>query len=610
MDKEKSEVRENDIGALIRKLEHDYVYNTQTISKYVQISMKDILDRIDAYLNSKFIDGDKDSLGRDKPFFNIVTAAVNIWFRSTDIDRKNIRVKPTKSKDVIDAFLATVNLQYWMKKINFGSFLNDWGRSLARYGSSVVKFVEKDGELHSNVIAWNRLIVDPIDFENNPKIEILELTEGQLRQNKNYDQDIVDKLCDALTERRTMDGQTKDQKNDYIKLYEIHLKDKLSYLTGNEEDAEEYVQQMQVLTFVASKEEGKFDDFVLFKGREEKDPYMLTHLIREDGRTLSIGAVEHLFEAQWMMNHTMKSIKDQLDLASKLIFQTSDGSFVGQNALSAIETGDILIHATNQPLTQLANSSHDITSLQSFGNQWKALSNEITGISESMLGNAAPSGTAWRQVETLLQQNQSLFELMTENKSLHLEDMLRIHILPWVKKKMDTSEEVVATLEQYDIQQIDSKYIKNESIRKTNKAIKSSVIAGDTPTTEMQAMMTADNASLIQNSLTEQGNTRFFKPSEIGTKTWKELFEDLEWELDIDISGESVDKEAATTFTTLLTFFANKQGMPLTPDEKLVVNKLLSLTGAVSPLELSFAPAQQTQAQTSPLQPEQAQTVT
>ena len=83
-----------------------------------------------------------------------------------------------------------------------------------------------------------------------------------------------------------------------------------------------------------------------------------------------------------MLNHTAKQIKDQLDLASKLIFQTSDGNFVGQNALTSIESGDIMIHQINQPLTQLANNSHDITSLQNFGQQWKALGNEITGVSE------------------------------------------------------------------------------------------------------------------------------------------------------------------------------------------------------------------------------------
>ncbi len=138
--------------------------------------------------------------------------------------------------------------------------------------------------------------------------------------------------------RETVERRRKDNRNFYIKLYEVHGMMPLAYLTGKESDKDTYTQQMHVVTFVANKDNADgYDNFTLYSGREKKDPYMITHLIKEDGRVLGIGAVEHLFESQWMVNHTAKAIKDQLDLASKLIFQTSDGAFVGQNALNAIE---------------------------------------------------------------------------------------------------------------------------------------------------------------------------------------------------------------------------------------------------------------------------------
>ena len=206
MDKTGEITEQNPIGAFVRKQEQQYTSGTTTlISKYVNFDLYNNINKIDAYLNSKHVSGDTDSLGRKKPFFNIVTAAVNIWYRATDIDRKNIKVRATKSQDAIAAFTATIYLQDWMRKENFGMFLNDWGRSLARYGSSVVKFVKKDGELHANVIPWNRLIIDAINFEQNPIIEVLELTEDQLRQNKSYNQGMVDKLCDSLNARILMD---------------------------------------------------------------------------------------------------------------------------------------------------------------------------------------------------------------------------------------------------------------------------------------------------------------------------------------------------------------------------------------------------------------------
>ncbi len=585
------------LGELVRKNESDYITGNTTISKYVNFSLSDNINKIDAYLNSKHISGDEDSMGREKPFFNIVTGTVNIWYRATDIDRKNIKIKPTKSSDTFEAFVAGLHLQDWMRRERFGAFLNDWGRSLARYGSSVVKFVETGYKLHCMVVPWNRLIVDQVDFNNDVVIEVLELSASDLRNRKGYDKEIVDKLIESTVARETLDKQKKDTKNSFIKLYEVHGELPLSYLTGRDKDDDTFVQQMHVISFIAGKEKGEFDDFCLYKGKEEKNPYMITHLIKEDGRTQSIGAVENLFETQWMLNHTKKQIKDQLDLASKLIFQTSDGNFVGQNALNSIETGDILIHGVNQPLTQIANNSHDITSLQNYGQEWKALGAEISGISEAMLG-VQKSGTAWRQTEALLNESHSLFEMMVENKGNHIDDMLRIYVIPFIKKQMDTTKELVATLSSYELQKIDIPFIRNTAIKSIRAKIKDALLNNK----QLPDINLLREQEAIKIGLSEQGNTRTFSPSDIKEKTWKEALKGLEWELEIDVTGEQKDVQAV--MATLTTVFANiqsRQGRPMSPEEKFVFNKILEETGAVSSMELASIPKDETQ----PMQPNQ-----
>ena len=575
------------LGELVRKNETDYIAGTTTISKYVDFSLSENINKIDAYLNSKHVSGSEDSMGREKPFFNIVTAAVNIWYRATDIDRKDIKIKSTNTRNIFTSFLAGVWLQNWMKKANFGSFLNDWGRTLARYGSAVVKFIETDGKLHSIVVPWNRLIIDQVDFNNDVVIEVLELSASDLRNRKGYDQEIVDKLIESTVARETLQKNRKDNKTNFIKLYEVHGELPLSYLTGRDSDDDTYVQQMHVISFLESKDTGEFDDYCLIKGKEEKNPYMITHLIKEDGRTQSIGAVENLFEAQWMINHTKKQIKDQLDLASKLIFQTSDGNFVGQNALSSIESGDILIHAVNQPLTQVANNSHDITALQNFGSEWKALGTEINGISESMMGNAAPSGTAWRQVEALLNESHSLFEMMVENKGIHIEEMLRIYVIPFLKKQMNNSDEITAVLEQYDIEKIDKKYVPYEATKRLAKKLINEIITtGEIP--EVTDEMKQESTDSVTQELDAQGNQRYFVPDELTDKTWKELFKDIEWELDIDVTGEGSDnKSDMATLSTVLQTLATNPGMLNDPRANMLFNKILTKSGTVSPMELS-----------------------
>ena len=566
-------------------MEEDYSSGSTQISEHVSFNLKDNINRIEAYLNSKHISGETDSKGRDKPFFNIVTAACNIWFRATDLDRKNIKIKATKKGDYILSFLASIHLQEFMRRSAFGAFLNEWGRTLSRFGSAVCKFIEQDGELHCEIVPWNRIICDPIDFDNNWKIEKLYFTPAQLRKKKGYNKEMVNDLLESRTTRKSLGyGQQKDNKSDYIEVYEIHGEGPLSYLTRDEDDDETYVQQMHVVSYTATNAaKGEYDDYCLYSGREKQDPYMITHLIKEDGRAQSIGAVENLFQAQWMINHSQKQIKDQLDLASKTIFQTSDGNFVGRNVLSNIENGDILITAPQMPLTMLNNKA-DIVAIQSFGAQWQSLGNQINGISEAMMGANQPSGSAWRQTQALLQESHSLFELMTENKGLAVVDMMTKYIVPFIKKQMDTTEEISATLEAHQIKQIDSRYVPAEAVRIHNDIIKSEILNGKIA---QQPDLNALKQSVqeVQNAF---GNQRFIKPSDIKTKTWQRTLEDLEWELEYEITAEQTDKQAVLdTLNTALQVIANPN-FQNNPEAKAIIDKILTETGTLSPLELAM----------------------
>ena len=595
-------MRENEtIYDLVRSMESADISGTTTISKYVNFNQRDNLEKIEAYLNSKHISGETDAQGREKPFFNIVTAARNITYRATDLDRKHIKIIPTKSSDEISSFLATVHLQEWMRKKAFGQFLNDWGLSLASYGSTILKFVEKGDELFSEVMPWPRMIVDAVDFENNAKIEKLWMTPAQLLKKKEYDQGMVLKLIDSVETRETTDGQKKDNKEGFIPIYEVHGDLPLAYLTGRRADENEYRQQMHVISFVESKERGReWDDYTLTSGKESKSPYMITHLIKTDGRTQSIGSVENLFESQWMQNHSTKTIKDNLDLTSKIIFQTSDGTFQGRNALQSIQNGDVLVTKPNQPVTQLNNRA-DITASQSFQQMWKQLGNEITGISEAMLGAAPKSGTAWRQTEALLQESHSLFELMTENKGLAVKDMLTDYIIPHVKKKMDTSEEISSVLEAHQIKFVDQRFIPNEAIRRSNQKLKNAVLSGKAFSEEQQSEDIRVATDTITSAVQSMGNRRNFKPSDVSNKTWKEVFKDLEWDLEYEITGEARDTQVvADTLTKVLQFIGNLQGRPMTPQEQLVFEKIISVTGSVSPLEMSQVSSQNTQSVAMP----------
>ena len=393
------------VQSLIRKAEDNYNNGFIQKSAYVRFYPKSDLDRIDAYVSSKFVDGSIDEFGREKPFFQTGIAKRNITYRATDIDSKNLGTKVTKLKQTMLGLLAKAHLQNWIKESDFGQFLNDWGLVLATYNSAVSKHIEQGGKLISKVVSWGTIICDFVDFENNPKIEKLWFTPAQLRQNKNYDQDIVEQLISAKTVRRSFSGRQIDQKADYIELYEIHGELPLSCLTDKDEDDTVYQQQMHIVSYNKTKGRGNYEDYTLFSGREKQDPYILASLIPSPDGSVSLdGSIKNNFDSQWMVNDTFKKIKDYLEVALKMFWQTSDGNFLGKNTLINVDQGDIFTHAQNQPLTQLSNRS-DINPGLAFINQWETQGNQNAGISEVMAGDNPPSGTAWRQVQALLQES-------------------------------------------------------------------------------------------------------------------------------------------------------------------------------------------------------------
>jgi len=587
--------KEGTIAELVQTAENDYKNGSASLGKYVDFSMHETIEHIFAYINSKHLSGIEDSQGREKPFYNIITAIRNIWFRATDIDRKNIRIKTNKTsfKEYLKSFWATQELKEWMRRSKFGIFLNEWGRTLGDYGSAVTKFVEKDGKLIASDIPWNRLIVDAVEFEGNPVIEVFWFTPSQLRKQDAYDQEMVENLIDAREARETIDGQKKDNKSDYIQIYEVHGEFPLSWITEKETDEETYQQQMHVLSFVVNKDDPrKKDNFTLFSGKESKSPYLITHLIREEGRTLAIGSVENTFDAQWMTNHSIKTIKDHLDIASKLLFQTSDETFVGRNVLTEIEQGDILVHKTNEPLTQLNNQSHDVSALLTYSDTWKQLSQEITSTPDALRGATPKSGTAWRQTEAIRVESHSLFEVMRENKGLYVEEMLRQFIVPYLKKEIRKKHSIISELDKDGANKIDMHYI-NGLLKEQLDAIEGKGEFVD-PKQVRKEMQSAKERMMTSGLMREQQIT-------------EDLYKDFEWDVDFDITDESMDKDAVLlTLNTVFTTIAINPQILQDKNVQTVFNKIMEEVGVMSPIE--FAENEVAQQQANPLQQMQALT--
>ena len=580
---------------IVREAEINWLQGTNKLGKYVERNTHEIIETIDAYTNHKHISGSIDSLGREKPFFNIVTAAENIWYRATDIDRKDIKFIPKTLSSTVLAFVANVMLQNWMDENRYGQFLNTWGRTLARYGSAVVEYVEQDGKLIPLVIPWNRLIPDAVDFYATPTIKKLYRTPAQLRKNKFYNQDAVDKLVEALETRKNLEGQTIDNQSSFIEIYEVkgemdsRLLEEQPNLNLKDKDIK-YRWQMHAISFVESKD-AEFNDFTLYKGRLSKNPTMITHLIEEDGTVLSKGAVEHLFDAQWMANHTVKNMKDTLDIASRLIFQTADTRYTGRNILSAIETGDIFIHAVNMPLTRVANDKPDISAQQNFQMMWQNIGRELTNTPNLTRGISQPQPLTYGLGQILNNNSNSLFEIMTENKGLSLEDQLKEYVVPKIRKQLKNKKEVLGILDAAGIDEIDAMYVPKQAIKNYNNRTAESMFSlleGKEPSqvmSELQPFNQQAEEQGVRQELGKLGNKRSFVPDEAGEKQWDELFSDFEWgNIRVEITNENADKQAVMqTLATLYTTTAQTDPVKA----NLILSRIMTETGVFSQIEFS-----------------------
>jgi hypothetical protein len=141
-------------------------------------------------------------------------------------------------------------------------------------------------------------------------------------------------------------------------------------------------------------------------------------------------------------------------------------------------------------------------------------------------------------------------------------------------------------LEENDIRMIDSLYVPIEADKRLTRKAIDALTKGQVP----QLDVATEQAGVSKGLLT-LGNQRGFVPSDISSKTWKEQFKDLEWEVKVDVTGENVDQNAVDTLNTMLTTIARNPNILQDPNVKMLWNKILMQTSVVSPAEIVSTPS-------------------
>ena len=212
-----------------------------------------------------------------------------------------------------------------------------------------------------------------------------------------------------------------------------------------------------------------------------------------------------------------------------------------------------------------------------------------------MRGTTPPSGVPLGTTQIVTSQGLSLFEIMTENKGLAIEDMLREFVIPFLKKKLKNKDEIAAILQDHEIEKIDAMFVPKEAIRRYNRRVLDEVLTRGEKSMEggilspIQPFNQGQEEAAVRQELAPLGNQRFFTPDDIN---WDEVLKDLEWNLDINIKNEQKDKQAIlTTLSTVLQTISTNPQVLQDPNARMLFNEILNATGVFSPAKLSIAKA-------------------
>jgi hypothetical protein len=154
---------------------------------------------------------------------------------------------------------------------------------------------------------------------------------------------------------------------------------------------------------------------------------------------------------------------------------------------------------------------------------------------------------------------------------------------------MDTKDEIVAVLDAEQIAEVDAMYVPRQAVRNYNKRAVDEIIAGGIPS-PFDPNAEQQN---VQKSMATMGNKRSFKPDELDEKTWKDALKDLEWNLIVEVTNETTDKQAVlTTLSTVLQSIATNPQLLQDPNAKMILGAILTETGRISPIQMASVQAQ------------------
>lgn len=538
-------------------------------------SQKKQIRTIEFYNNSKYLNGQRDELEREKPFFNILNAICDVENTAKDLDTKDIQVTSDDANHYLGSFLLSKDIYVWMKETNFAKTLNDMRDIHTRYGSLLVKKVMKNGVLTLELPEWKNTITDQVDIVKGAKIEIHWMTANEISKMtewKNLDK-VLDKLKDGGSSKR-------------IPVYEIRgdfSKATLKDCAGQKytkSDEREYSHQLYYIVGNPTESGSKATlegNIPVYWEDDTEESYKYLARKPKAGRAFGVGVMEEGEEAQVWTNDAVLKQARAMEYTTKVIGQTASKKLKGRNLLTETGDGTILEHEENKPITSLSLlPSGGLNQYSMLINQWYDQLQKTTSAYAAQRGDTPPSGTPFRLQATVLQQSNNVFKTLQQEMGIFITEIIEDWIMPYLATKLNKEHILSYDFSPEELKEIDNKF----SASWANQQVIEAVLDGKI-VTRADYDTWLDGADMFIKQTKSQ---RFIEIP-------KDFYKNLKAKITVNVTGEQRNKAATLeSLNNILITYASNPNLAQDPIASQLLTRIIELSGAgISPISITGA---------------------
>ena len=547
-----------DIIKEISTIKENYQSGTITILDGLTHSQRSIIQKIEFYTNSQYINGMFDEFNRYKPFYNIVNFRVNVAVKATDLDTKDIQVYAENPKHSVHSMIFNKAVKNWMREEDFSKTLNTIGFTRAKYGGVLVKKVMKNGKLCIEVPEWKNLITDQVDIANGVKIEKHYLTPVQIQAKRGVWENLEENCDDIIEIFESLDDGNYTNSS-RICVLEVEGEFENEYV--NETPEEEYSLQKHIVICDATEN----PQILVHSEKLKESSYKYLPWLEASGRGLGIGIVEDGFNAQYATNDMILKQNDILELSAKAIVVT-DSDTIENNILSDTKTGD-MIKVEKGDQTQVLNlMPASFPQLEQIKQAWDDQYSRVSSSFEAVTGETMPSGTPFRSIAIQNQEAQSTFNYRREEMGIFLREIFTDWIIPYLAKKLSKQHILASDFEDDELAMIDDAFAKYTA----NQFVIDQLLAGKVTTQEEYNDMITAQKQIMSSTFKKR---RFLDVPD-------NFFKDVEMKLDIITTGEQINKTAVfETISNMIAVIASNPAVTQDPILKKLLAKAIELSG-------------------------------